>query len=57
MEAARGVNFYMKVNALTFAMPSAQDGVAAIQKEFEDHGTDQEQDVLHIRASSQADRD
>lgn len=60
IEAARGVNFYMKVDANTFALPSYADGIEAIAREFAAHGTDEViresreclEYVLHERAGS-----
>jgi len=46
-DAALGVNFYMRVDKMTFAMPSFAEGVARIVAEFEEHGTDVDRECLH----------
>ena len=46
-DAALGVNFYMRVDKLEFAMPSYSKGVAAIAAEFEASGTACDRECLH----------
>jgi hypothetical protein len=45
-DAALGVNFYMRVDKMRFAMPSYADGVTAIVREFEAHGTEEDCECL-----------
>jgi hypothetical protein len=46
-DAALGINWYMRVDKMTFAMPSYADGVEAIVREFETHGTESDRECLH----------
>lgn len=53
-DAALGVNFYMRVDPMLFAMPSYAAGVEAIVSEFEAHGTPTDNECLHYCLREQA---
>jgi len=53
-DAALGVNFYMKVDRYTFAMPSYAGGIDAIVREFNMHGSDTDRECLHYCIDARA---